>query len=160
MSLLTTFILLNILNVIIQTVKSLATVKCGKTVAALVNAAAYGLYTIVVVYMMCDLNLYVKAGIIALCNLVGVWVVKFIEEKLRKDKLWKIEATFNKKDTNRNDLICDLIPYRNVLQYNYIDLEKYYIVNFYCATQNESAIAKEFIEKYNGKYFASESKIL
>ena len=38
--------------------------------------------------------------------------------------------------------------------------EKYYIVNFYCATQNESAIAKEFIEKYNGKYFASESKIL
>ena len=52
------------------------------------------------------------------------------------------------------------IPYRNVLQYNYIDLEKYYIVNFYCATQNESAIAKEFIEKYNGKYFASESKIL
>ena len=100
MSLLTTFILLNILNVIIQTVKSLATVKCGKTVAALVNAVAYGLYTIVVVYMMCDLNLYVKAGIIALCNLVGVWVVKFIEEKLRKDKLWKIEATFNKKDTN------------------------------------------------------------
>ena len=160
MSLLTTFILLNILNVIIQTVKSLATVKCGKTVAALVNAVAYGLYTIVVVYMMCDLNLYVKAGIIALCNLVGVWVVKFIEEKLRKDKLWKIEATFNKKDTNGNDLICDLIPYRNVLQYNYIDLEKYYIVNFYCATQNESAIAKEFIEKYNGKYFASESKIL
>ena len=153
MSLLTTFILLNILNVIIQTVKSLATVKCGKTVAALVNAVAYGLYTIVVVYMMCDLNLYVKAGIIALCNLVGVWVVKFIEEKLRKDKLWKIEATFNKKDTNGNDLICDLIPYRNVLQYNYI-------VNFYCATQNESAIAKEFIEKYNGKYFASESKIL
>ena len=160
MSLLTTFILLNILNVIIQTVKSLATVKCGKTVAALVNAVAYGLYTIVVVYMMCDLDLYIKAGIIALCNLVGVWAVKFIEEKLRKDKLWKIEATFNKKDTNGNDLICDLIPYRNILQYNYIDLEKYYIVNFYCATQNESAIAKEFIEKYNGKYFASESKIL
>ena len=52
MSLLTTFILLNILNVIIQTVKSLATVKCGKTVAALVNAVAYGLYTIVVVYMI------------------------------------------------------------------------------------------------------------
>ena len=160
MSLLTTFILLNILNVIIQTVKSLATVKCGKTVAALVNAVAYGLYTIVVVYMMCDLSLYVKAGIIALCNLVGVWVVKFIEEKLRKDKLWKIEATFNKKDTNGNDLISDLINYRNILQYNYIDLEKYYIINFYCATQNESAIAKEFIEKYNGKYFASESKIL
>ena len=36
--LLITFIMLNIVNVIIQTVKSLATVKCGKSVAALVNA--------------------------------------------------------------------------------------------------------------------------
>ena len=34
------FIALNIVNVVIQTVKSLATVKCGKTVAALVNAIA------------------------------------------------------------------------------------------------------------------------
>ena len=43
------FIVLNIVNVVIQTVKSLATVKCGKTVAAIVNAVAYGLYTVVVV---------------------------------------------------------------------------------------------------------------
>ena len=50
------FIALNIVNVIIQTVKSLATVKCGKTVAALVNAIAYGLYTVVVVYIVCDLD--------------------------------------------------------------------------------------------------------
>ena len=51
------FIVLNIVNVIIQTVKSLATVKCGKTVAAIVNAVAYGLYTVVVVYTVCDLPL-------------------------------------------------------------------------------------------------------
>ena len=82
MNLLLTFILLNIFNVIIQTVKSLCTVKCGKGVAAIVNALAYGLYTFVVIYMTIDgLNIWVKAGIIALCILVGVWVVKFIEEK-------------------------------------------------------------------------------
>ena len=52
------FIALNIVNVIIQTVKSLATVKCGKTVAAVVNAVAYGLYTVVVVYTVCDLPLW------------------------------------------------------------------------------------------------------
>ena len=49
-----TFVILNIVNVIIQTVKSLATVKCGKTVASIVNAVAYGLYTVVVVYTVCD----------------------------------------------------------------------------------------------------------
>ena len=74
-TLLLTFILLNIANVIIQTVKSIATLKCGKGVAAIVNAVAFGLYTIVTVYLMCDLDLYLKAGIVALCNLVGVYVV-------------------------------------------------------------------------------------
>ena len=81
------FIVLNIFNVIIQTVKSIATVKCGKGVAALVNAIAYGLYTVVTVYLMCELPLGWKAGIVALCNLIGVYVVKWAEEKARKDKL-------------------------------------------------------------------------
>ena len=54
MNLLITFIILNIINVVIQTIKSLATVKCGKGVAAIVNAVAFGLYTIVTVYMLCD----------------------------------------------------------------------------------------------------------
>ena len=93
MKLLIIFIVLNIANVIIQTVKSIATIKCGKAVAALVNAIAYGLYTVVTVYMMCELNLGLKALIVALCNLVGVFVVKLIEEKTRKDRLWKVEAT-------------------------------------------------------------------
>ena len=79
--LLLVFIVLNIANVIIQTVKSIATVKCGKVSAAVINAVAYGLYTIVTVYLMCELDLYLKAGIVALCNLVGVYVVKLIEEK-------------------------------------------------------------------------------
>ena len=82
-NLLIVFIVLNILNVIIQTVKSIATVKCGKTTAAIVNAIAYGLYTIVTVYMMCELDLWLKAAIVAACNLVGVYVVKLLEEKLK-----------------------------------------------------------------------------
>ena len=93
MKLLIIFILLNIVNVIIQTVKSLATIKCGKTMASIINALAYGLYTVVVVYTMCDLPLWSKAVIVGLCNLVGVYVVKLIEEKSRKDKLWKGECT-------------------------------------------------------------------
>ena len=73
------FIGLNIFNVIVQTVKSLATVKCGKIIASLTNAVAYGLYTIVTIYMLCELPIWWKAGIVALCNLIGVFVVKWIE---------------------------------------------------------------------------------
>ena len=45
MEMLIIFIVLTILNVVIQTIKSIATIKCGKWAAALVNAVAYGLYT-------------------------------------------------------------------------------------------------------------------
>ena len=154
------FIVLNILNVIIQTVKSIATVKCGKAVAALVNAVAYGLYTVVTVYMMCELSLGLKALIVALCNLIGVYVVKWAEEKARKDKLWKVEATIHNyiHDPDWDDCIIDLK--NSNIPFNYIDIDKYILINCYCATQAESAIVKEILDKHNAKYFVSESKTL
>ena len=114
-NLLLTFIILNILNVIIQTVKSIATIKCGKGAAALVNAVAYGLYTVVTVYMMCELDLWLKALIVALANLVGVYVVKLLEEKSRKDKLWKVEATVLRgwtKELHRALVVADTLDVR------------------------------------------------
>lgn len=152
--LLVTFIILNIFNVIIQTVKSIATVKCGKSVASVVNAVAYGLYTIVTVYMLCDLDLWLKALIVALCNLVGVFVVKFFEEKARKDKLWKVEATIPTKYTNAVDFDLKDVPH------NYINIGDYTIFNFYCATQADSLKVKNIINQYEAKYFVSESKSL
>ena len=41
MNILVIFIVLNVLNVIIQTVKSICTIKCGKLMASFVNALAY-----------------------------------------------------------------------------------------------------------------------
>ena len=157
MKLLIIFIVLNIANVIIQTVKSIATIKCGKAVAALVNAVAYGLYTVVTVYMMCELNLGLKALIVALCNLVGVFVVKWAEEKARKDKLWKVEATVLRGYTQslRADLDKADIPH------NYLEnVGKYTLFNIFCSTQKQSAKAKEIMAKYEAKYFVTESKIL
>lgn len=158
--LLLVFIVLNIANVIIQTVKSIATVKCGKGMAALINALAYGLYTIVTVYLMCELDLYLKAGIVAVCNLVGVYVVKWAEEKARKDKLWKVEATIPNQGISAENDDC-LIELKNAnIPMNYIDINKYILVNCYCATQTESKVVKEILDKYNAKYFVSESKTL
>ena len=125
--LLLVFIGLNIANVIIQTVKSIATVKCGKGVAAIVNAVAYGLYTVVTVYLMCELSLGLKALIVALCNLIGVYVVKWAEEKARKDKLWKVEATIPNQGIFAEKDDC-LIELKNAnIPMNYIDINKYII---------------------------------
>lgn len=157
MKLLLIFIILNIANVIIQTIKSICTIKCGKGVAALVNAIAYGLYTIVTVYMLCDLDLWLKALIVAMCNLVGVYVVKLIEEKTRKDKLWKIETTVLKGYTKE---IAELLIKLDI-PFNYIEgVGKYTVFNIFCATQNQSSAVKEILAKYRTKYFVTESKNL
>lgn len=156
MNLLLIFILLNIANVIIQTIKSIATIKCGKTAAAVVNAVAYGLYTIVTVYMLCELPLMWKAGIVALCNLVGVWIVKCFEERSRKDKLWKVEVTIPAEQAEQMIEDCEYYE----LTYNYVDIEKYFLFNFYCPTQAESLNVKKLLQSYDAKYFVVESKNL
>lgn len=158
MELLITFVIANLLNVIIQTIKSIATIKCGKGVAAWVNGIAYGFYTYIVILMSADLPLLAKCFIIGICNLIGVYVVKFFEEKARKDRLWKVEATFPKKENfvHNMKVWADV----NHISYNYINIDKYIIVNFYSANQKESAVIREFIKKFNGKYFVSETKVL
>jgi hypothetical protein len=130
-------------------------VKCGKTAAALTNAIAFGLYTVVTVYLMCDLALWLKALIVALCNLVGVYVVKWIEEKARKDRLWKVEATVPAKYTEAVHIDLRTVPH------SYIEnIGNYTIFNFYCATQEDSKRVKDIINQYEAKYFVSESKNL
>ena len=152
------FVVLNVLNVIIQTVKSICTIKCGKVGAALINALAYGLYTVVLVYMSCDLDLLTKAIVVALCNLIGVYIVKLIEEKMRKDKLWKVELTV--KNDNSDNLSIELdnfeIPYTWIVTND----EKHTIFNIYCATQKESLFVKAIAERFNAKYFVTETKAL
>lgn len=151
------FVVLNVVNVVIQTVKSIATIKCGRVPAAVINAVAYGLYTIVVVYTVCELPLWLKATVVAVANLVGVYIVKLLEEKKRKDKLWKVEATIPHTHTDQlhYELKVRGIPH------NFIeDVGQYTVFNIYCETQKESAIAKVVLDQYQAKYFVSESKTL
>jgi uncharacterized protein YebE (UPF0316 family) len=153
----TSYIVFNILNVIIQTIKSIVTIKCNKWVASVVNAVAYGLYTYIVVLTASDLDLWFKIAVTAFANLIGVWVVKYFEEKNRKDKLWKVEATVDYDiDENVKQDLTD-----NGLVYNYIELgTRWTIFNIFCASQEQSAKAKRILNSYNAKYFVSESKIL
>lgn len=151
------FVVLNVVNVLIQTVKSIATIKCGAWGAASVNALAYGLYTVVVVYMSADgLGLLWKAIIIAVANLFGVYIVKVIEEKKRKDKLWRVEATVKRTSTSalKSELDNESIPnYYNIIG-------NHTVFACFCKTQKESAKVRGILARYEAKYFVSESKTL
>lgn len=151
------FIVLNVVNVILQTIKSIATVVCGKWIAAIVNAITFGFYTIVVVFMTADgLGLLWKALIIGVANLIGVYAVKYFEEKNRKDRLWKVESTVRFTQIT----ILDRELKEAKIPHNYITAGEWGIFNCYCKTQKESLTVKEILAKYHAKYFVSESKVL
>lgn len=151
------FIILNVVNVVIQTVKSIATIKCGKWGAALVNALAYGLYTFVVIYMTIDgLNIWLKAGIIAVANLVGVYVVKVIEEKREKEKLWKVEMAV---PSNRTGWVRIKLSEAQIHN-NYVTVGQYTMFNCYCYTKSETKTVRDIGKEVEAKYSAYESKAL
>ena len=151
------YILANIVNVILQTIRSLATVKCGKVLASLSNALAYGFYTFIIVLTALDgISLVMKCVIVGASNLLGVFIVKLVEERLRKDRLWKIEI--NCRDRHADSLDRELTA--RDIPHNYIDKVGYHcIFNIYAKTQAESLLVKEIIDKYNCKYFITESKV-
>lgn len=150
------FALCTAVNVILSTIKSILTVNGGKVSASLINAITYGFYSYVIVLTSADgMPIWLKMTITAICNFVGVYFVKWIEEKARKDKLWKVELTVPTKYTNTIDFDLHDVPH------SYIELsDKHTLFNFYCATQKESAKVKAIANQYEAKYFVAESKNL
>lgn len=150
------FALCTAVNVILSTIKSILTVNGGKVSASFINAITYGFYSYVIVLTSADgMPIWLKMAITAVCNFVGVYFVKWIEEKARKEKLWKVELTVPTKYTNTIDFDLHDVPH------SYIELsDKHTLFNFYCATQKESAKVKAIANQYEAKYFVAESKNL
>ena len=151
-----TFIGLSIINVVFSTIRSIVTIKSGKAVASLVSGGYFAFYNIMLLYTVAEFPMWQKCLITFICNVVGVYLVKWGEEKSRKDKLWKVEATIDKADFEINKELLDLFK----VPHNYIDIDKYVILNFYCATSKQSETVKSLLDEMNAKYFVAESKSL
>lgn len=157
MTFLLTFTLLSIVNVVFSTVRSLVVNNGNKVWASLLSGAYFAFYNIMMQYTVADFPMLEKCAITFICNVVGVFVVKWGEEKARKDKLWKVEATVNQPYA---ESLIDELKYVE-LPFNYIEgVGKYILFNIYCATQAESAKAKAILDTHKAKYFVSESKTL
>lgn len=86
---------LSFVNVVIQTIKSLCTVKCSTFVSACVNALAYGLYVYVIFFTNAEgLALWGKALITAAANFTGVYLANILFNRLfSKEVKWKVEVS-------------------------------------------------------------------
>lgn len=157
MKFLLTFIILSTINVVFSTIRSITTIKSGKAVASLISGGYYAFYNVMLIYTVAEFPMWEKCIITFVCNLLGVWIVKYIEEHLRKDKLWKVEVTVPNEEVEQLLTDCD---YFHIEHFNYIDAYQYKVFNFYCATQAESRMIKKLLENYKVKYFVTESKVL
>ena len=157
MMFLITFIALSIINVVFSTIRSIATIKSGKTIASLLSGGYFAFYNVMLIYTVADFPMWQKCLITFVCNVVGVWVVKFFEERMGKEKLWKVETSILHKDVEN---VCELLN-KTQISYNYIEgVGKYTIFNVFCSTQEQSTAVKEILKAYRAKYFVSESKTL
>ena len=117
------FIGLSLFNVIFSTVRSLLTINGGKTTASLVSGAYYAFYNVMLIYTVADFPMWQKCVITFVCNVIGVFVVKWVEEKSRKDKLWLVKMTI---PTANNENAQHLLKQANI-SFNYVDISKYFI---------------------------------
>lgn len=155
MNLIILFFVLTIINVIFSTIKSIVTINGSPFVASFISALYYGYYNIVLIYTVADFPLWQKVAVTFICNLIGVYIVKWAEARARKDKLWKVELTVPTKYKDAIDFDLHDVPH------SYIELsDKHTLFNFYCATQVDSAKVKAIADDYEAKYFIAESKNL
>ena len=149
------FAICSLINVMLNTIKTIIMYKNEKISSSVINAITYGFYTVVVVLMAGDMALWVKVVLTAATNFFGVYLSMMLLEKLRKDKLWKVEATIPTKYAEAVHFDLKTVPH------SFIKIsEKHTLFNFYCATQKESTKVKAIINQYDAKYFVSESKNL
>lgn len=146
------FTLATIVNVSVSTIRSICTIKCGKWLSALTNAICYGFYPLIVMLTAKDtVDIVTNMCITAVANFICVWIIKYVEEKARKDKLWRIDLTIPAEETAFIHRKLANIPH------NYIECGPKTVFNCYCATQKESAEVKTLALAIGGQYSAFES---
>lgn len=150
------FALMTIINVTLSTIRSLCTIKGGKWLSAITNAVCYGFYPLIVMLTAKGtVTILVNMIITAVVNFVCVWLIKLVEEKARKDKLWLVKCTIP------NEMVEEMYEALEMSDIPYTDIpvRDYIVFDTYCTTQEETQMIKEFCTAAGGKMFATENKL-
>ena len=93
------FFVCQLINVALNTAKTIIMHKEEKISSSLINAITFGFYAIIVVMTASALPLWITIVITIITNLIGVYLSMWILEKFKKDKLWEITATIDKEES-------------------------------------------------------------
>jgi len=143
------FIILSLVNVILQTLKSILTIKSTRFVASLMNALAFGFYTIVI-KQLTNFDVFTTVTVTIVANLVGVYFSIFLLDKFKKDQLWKITVTT--LTTFENKMIKKRLENSNIAYTELFISDGKSVIDIYCYTQSETQIVKEVLNFSKSKY--------
>lgn len=154
MNLIVTFIILSLINVVASTIRTLVLHNGNKYLASLISGLYFAFYIFIIIYTVAEFPMWQKCVITFICNVVGVFVVKLIEEKMQKDRLWQIDFTINSNKHNLFEITTKLDEIN--IPWQYYELGKHTKITCYASTGKESKFIKELIHAYEGKYFITE----
>lgn len=152
------FVVLTIINVILNTARTIITVKGGLFWSSFIAAVAFGFYVVVIVYTVCDLPLWMKAVVTAAANFVGTYFVKYLELKFRKDRLWMVDVVIYQKNLA---YVKDYLD-KHGIQFSEMPISNSgsHVFHIYSNTQDESRNIRDLLKTFNAKYVVVESKSL
>ena len=154
------FIICQLINVALNTAKTIIMHKEEKISSSLINAITFGFYAIIVVMTASALPLWITIIITVITNLIGVYGSMWLLDKFKKDSLWEITATVPNDKNNIDYIIEELekekISFNRVFTFN----KKEMIFHIYSKSQKESQIIKKLLDGMTyAKYIVHEERV-
>lgn len=144
------FIILQVVNVILSTIKSIVMIRGNKWATIIANTIYFGIYTAVIKQVASIDNIWLLIGVTMAANFIGTWVGLNITEKMRKADLWTIKTVI------RVERLKDYKKALNVAGLKYISYkttwDEYTAVDILSENRSQSKVIKEILEEFNAKY--------
>lgn len=136
------FIILQLINVVISTFKSILTVKGSKLTASVISAVSYT-FGAVITKLITEQSFEVVILVTFFANFIGVFLAKWILEMREPVKLWVFQVTVKDKDleTIENELLNRNIKFTAIKALN--DRNS---ISIYSYSKLESSIVREILK--------------
>lgn len=142
------FITVQLVNVIIATIKSIVTVNGGRMSASVISAVSYT-FAAVITKLLTTQSFAVAIVVTFITNIIGVWLGKYIMDKREPERLWTVNATVRGKE--KQELEKKLL--KRSIQFILLPAENdRYLYTIFARSKAESSLLKEILSEFDVKY--------
>ena len=142
------FFIMQLVNVILGTIRSILTISGSKLTAVIINTVSFT-FVAITTKMIAQQNFSTVIIVTVVTNLIGVYLGKLYIDKTKAEILWTITTRLDISNSREianhlldNDIQYILMPAKNEKQ----------LATIFSYTKTDSKCIKELLHKYNYKY--------